>query len=334
MKIYLTLDYELYLGKKTGSVQNCLLQPSAALLSVLDKHNVKATFFVDAAYLLRMKQLKETNNCLQEDFLAVCNHVASIAAQGHSIQLHFHPQWLYSTHDGKKWDMDFAHYKLSDMEHSLCCQSIKEALYLLQSLSEKPVKSFRAGGYSLMDFESYADLFNQLGLSIDTSVLRGRRVQSPYQQYDYTKVPPLTKYRFSSSNVIREDEGLFEEYPISTCKTNGILATIMIIKGKSSSIDPSMTKKWGDGESVGGVNHRGRFASLLGLLKNATHPSIDVASIDSTGAALERVYQFSKSHYSGEEFVIIGHPKNITRLSLQRFESFVLNHKDDTFETL
>ena len=45
-----TFDYELFLGDKSGSVQDCLITPTDHLISLLNKYEFKAYFFVDTVY--------------------------------------------------------------------------------------------------------------------------------------------------------------------------------------------------------------------------------------------------------------------------------------------
>ena len=47
MNIYITLDYELFLGPKTGSVDKCLIEPTYNLCKVVSKHGSKMVFFID-----------------------------------------------------------------------------------------------------------------------------------------------------------------------------------------------------------------------------------------------------------------------------------------------
>ena len=58
---YITLDYELFMGARTGSINNSLIKPMTELDLMLDKYNIRTNLFVDSAYLLRLKQLKDTN---------------------------------------------------------------------------------------------------------------------------------------------------------------------------------------------------------------------------------------------------------------------------------
>ena len=86
MNIFITLDYELFLGIETGTPENCLVRPMEELCKVADKHSFKYVIFVDAAYLLRMKQLKDNHPQLEKDYQLVSNHVRILAGQGHDIQ--------------------------------------------------------------------------------------------------------------------------------------------------------------------------------------------------------------------------------------------------------
>ncbi|MBK7667512.1 MAG: hypothetical protein IPJ32_09355 [Sphingobacteriaceae bacterium] len=47
-----TFDYELFLGKRSGTVENCILKPTDKILELFSKYKVtKAIFFVDTTYL-------------------------------------------------------------------------------------------------------------------------------------------------------------------------------------------------------------------------------------------------------------------------------------------
>ena len=109
MDLFITLDYELFMGKKTGSVESCLLSPMNSFISMLDRYGIKATIFVDAAYLLRLSELKDKHDKLKSDFELISDHLKCLEQDGHDIQLHFHPQWIYSDYDSKQWIMDFEH---------------------------------------------------------------------------------------------------------------------------------------------------------------------------------------------------------------------------------
>lgn len=325
MNVYITLDYELFLSKDTGTVGNCLIRPTAALLNCLDKFGIKATFFVDAAFLLRLSQIP----VLKVDFKTVCEHVSMLSSAGHSIQLHFHPQWLYSDYEEGKWKMDLEHYKMSDMSDEDVERYLPEAHRLLQSLSSRPIIAFRAGGYSIMDFERYKNLFESLGVIKDTSVLRGRKSQTHFQYYDYSHVPSLSSYSFDNNLCCEDSSGFFMEYPITTKRTLSIITTIKTYIAMKQS--GGKGKKWGDGKSISKEREKGNWLQLhWRMLFGKTW---EIASIDSFGLSLKSVFKYAQQNIKGEDFVIIGHPKNITPYSLSKLEEFISYIGKDSFKT-
>lgn len=327
--VYITLDYELFLGSNTGTVQNCLLTPGHYLLEVLDKHNIKATFFVDAAYLFKLRELSKSWPSLNEDYHAIINHVSLLSQQGHSIQLHFHPQWLYSKYDGG-WSMDSDHYKIDDMGQVDINEILPQAIELLNSIISKPVSAFRAGGYTLKNFALVKHIFAKYGVKCDSSVLRDCSMHSDFQQYDYRKCPSLGSYTFENSFVNNINSGSFVEYPISTMKVNCITSFADRFRYKNA-VKIKDNKAWGDGKSVSPFKTRTPIIKKLLLLLKSSYR---VASIDGIKSAwLESIFNYNKTLYN--EFVVIGHPKLITPFSLNNLEAFIVKYeKELKFSTL
>lgn len=48
----ITFDYEVFLGRNTGSVFNSVIRPTEEILKVLNRNKAKAIFFVDTTWLL------------------------------------------------------------------------------------------------------------------------------------------------------------------------------------------------------------------------------------------------------------------------------------------
>lgn len=95
-QIILTADYELFFGTKTGSVQECMINPTNKLLDILDINNSKMTLFWDVLHYYKLEQYKEKYEHLKADSLLIENQIADIIKRGHDIQLHIHPHWLES----------------------------------------------------------------------------------------------------------------------------------------------------------------------------------------------------------------------------------------------
>lgn len=331
MKILITLDYELFMGQKTGSVESCLLSPMNSFISMLDRYRIKATIFVDAAYLLRLNELKDKYHNLKTDFELISDHLRYLEQDGHDIELHFHPQWIYSDYDSKQWIMDFEHYKLSDLPENILNASFNSAKLLLEEIVGKKIIAFRAGGYSLPTYSGYIDLFKSNGIKIDSSVLRGACVNSKYQKYDYRNIPKDSIYSFSNSLFVKDNKGQFCECSISTVAYQGF-AYWLLKRKLSSNYNPAI--QYGDGYGIGASGSR--LEQFIKRIKMLFQNKIVSASIDGfMSNMLLDIYSIHKKQTSCNGFVIIGHPKNFSNASIDNVEKFILKvHAEDSFLTI
>lgn len=318
MKGYLTLDYELFMGK-SGTPYNCLILPMKKLRTTIDRLGIKATIFVDSAYLLRMEELKESQGILFSDFSEVVKNIKELQAESHSIQLHLHPQWLYSSFDGISWQMDKDHYKLSDINNDEQIDIFRKCHSLLSEIAGKNIAAFRAGGYSIPNEFGY---IRDVGVNIDSSVQPGMYCKSKYQSYDYRNCPRKSCWQFNNHPNIENQNGFFTEYPISIAK-EGLLHYVLRRLKYRFEFTALSKASWGNGTSINEDSSTiGRLNKVKRLLK---HRSV-LASIDKYDAdLLEYVYQKQKDDKC---FVIIGHPKNITPYSIGKFEEFVRKHPE------
>ena len=138
MNLFITLDYELFMGVPGTSLKS-LVEPMSKLTKVADKYGVKFVVFVDAAYLYRLHQLKSTCSDLLSEYELVSTNVRELEDDGHDIELHFHPQWLYSDYDNinHKWIMDYEHYKMSDMDRCVLEKHLLKQKHCLMVLLEE-----------------------------------------------------------------------------------------------------------------------------------------------------------------------------------------------------
>lgn len=125
--IYLTFDYEVFLGKQSGGITSCLLEPTNKIISVLKKHNVEATFFVDFSYIMSIEENEK------ELFDNIIKQLKSIIHQGSSIQVHLHPHWFgfkegFFVHDYSPSKIEFFLKNIIDFidkELSISCSSYR-----------------------------------------------------------------------------------------------------------------------------------------------------------------------------------------------------------------
>lgn len=319
MNIFFTFDYELVLGKNVGTVESCLIKPTKAYTELFEKYDVQATYFVDGAYLLKLKELGEIYCSLEKDYEEIVNNILLLYKSGHSIQYHFHPQWLYSTFENGTWNLDFEHYKMSDMEESYLQEKFREGLHLLKAIVGQDIVVFRAGGYSLLSYSNYIDLFKANGIRIDSSVTSGKRL-TKLHEYDYSKAPQITHWQFEDDLLTPEKQGFFHEYRIKCTKPYGSLRYLLMKRRLEKLHKPTIV--FNDG--MHDINKMKRFKELFFKLfeRHSFQACVDGAM------AANLIHIFDESCASDDNMVIIGHPKCTTDASLVLTEQFIKYAKD------
>lgn len=336
MNCFITYDYELCLGAETGTPEGCLIRPMDALCEMFEKYGVKVNVFVDAAYLLRLHELKDQYAQLQEDYNKVSENVRYLSKKGHSIQLHFHPQWINAQFINAKWELDNEHYKLSDFPIDVQINKLSKAIELLQTLSDNTIVAFRAGGFSIENFKELAPLLYNKGIFIDTSVLRGGFINSRFQTYDYRNIPSSSSYHFRDSNKIDDNDGCFIEYPISVMEVSSLLY-VYLKNFKRNKLEKQYksysNQRWNDGLGIGeSLDKKTRIINILKrlFLKSPLYASADGSLV----FFLKDVLLYSSKKYRGDDFVIIGHPKIATPRTVAALEQFIHDNRGIlTFKT-
>lgn len=333
MNGYITLDYELFLGE-SGTPEKCLVEPMNHLTKMTDKYGIKMNVFVDAAYLLRLRELKEDYLRLRMDYETVTNHIKELDAEGHAIQLHLHPQWCYSTFDGEKWLIDMDHYKLCDMQLKDQKKLIHDGVQFLNSLITRKVTAFRAGGYSVENFPELYDTFLSEGIKIDSSVFPGEKKRSKYQTYDYSKTPLKSCYSFFYNHKIESQKGDMIEFPLSTIVMPSFMYVVQQILDRKRKVESKYSKTiWGDGLSVGVQMGGGILLSFIAKLR-LLYGKKAISSHIEDGDNVEKVYHDILKRKDWSDFIIIGHPKLLSPNSIHIFDSFIENHPEIDFKLL
>ncbi len=324
MKVLITLDYELFLGQKTGTIENCLIKPMSLLSETLLKYDGRFTIFVDATYLLRLKQLSSTHSQLQHDFNRIVNHLRLLKEQGHDIQLHIHPHWAHSDYNNGAWITDTGHYKLKDLSRTEAIQLTQDAKDFLDEIIGSKTTVFRAGGFSAQPTPLLTDIFLATGLVADSSVIPGACYNSPQQEYDFSSAPTQKSiYRFESDICIHSAKGQFTEIPISMYRVPPIFHWGLVYNrfAKQSKHVP-----YGDGISVKTTTNS--ILSRLLWWQNC-HTTIDGYKIN----FLEKAYKKAKKD-GKEAITVLGHPKLATPFSVMKLDEFaqsVVGNRDRFF---
>ncbi len=174
MQVFLTFDYELFFGAKTGTVEKCLIEPTEQLMDIAQKNGIPLTFFVDIGYILALKRFVSSFPNLQHDLHVVEAQLERMNRLGHSIQLHIHPHWEKAVYDGDQWIIRAEGcYKLSDFEQVEAERIVRLYYQALSVYSARKLNTFRAGGWCIQPFSQVKEVFKELGITQDTTVFPG-----------------------------------------------------------------------------------------------------------------------------------------------------------------
>jgi len=297
-KILITLDYELFFGK-SGSIERTIINPTKKLISILDRHKIKASFFVDSGYLIKLKEYMQNFEGLKKDYDLISQQIQKLSKEGHDIQLHIR-------------------YKLSDFSELEIDDIVKRYSIVLEEITNLKPTTFRAGGWCIQPFDKIANALKKYGIRIDSTVYYNGKNTTPSKSFDFTDASQKDNWKFSNDPLIEDEDGYFLEIPISSVKTSLFFYFRFILNkffgGKNH-------QSFGDGFAIS--NSKKQIFELL--LK----PSFSVASIDGYKASLLNKY----AKQNKEQLVLIGHPKAFTPFSLKALDTFISKRQNDSIFT-
>jgi len=311
MNIYITLDYELYFGEKHGTVNKCIIFPTNELIKIAEKYNVRFTFFIDAGFLLKLDEFRSKYPTLEEDYKAVTEQIKYLSETGHDIQLHIHPHWEDSYYNGLNWIFDLKRYKLVDFNEIEIEDIVTKYKKVLTDLTAKKIFAYRAGGWCLQPFGKLKSAFIKNEISFDSSVFKNGFYTSNHYSYDFRSAPDKDLYRFEEEPEIENTIGYFTELPISAIKNSPFFFWKLFLLGRKN---PYLHKPLGDGIAMPAPGQRKK---MLSRYTNCT------VCIDGYNAKLlqKALMQLQKKKF--KQMVVIGHPKALSRYSIQKLEEFV-----------
>jgi hypothetical protein len=309
--LLLTFDYELFLGTRSGSVENCIIIPTRKILEILKEHALTgAIFFVDTTYLITLKNNKN-ENC-QIDFKKIEAQIKEIKKSGHYVFPHLHTHWLDAQYipEINQWDLSniekYSFANISEQEKiSVFSNSIKLLEEIIGAQSEW---GYRAGGWCIQPFDSFKSFFEQYNILYDFSVLKGYACASKYQNFNFLKAPDKNIYRFNSDILIEELNGRFVEIPISNIKRN--LMTRILNRLFIKILYRRGIMNYGDGLSTNSA-----------AVKEATTMGSEMASIELL--TLINIIDYIKKFEKKELLHFISHPKMLNPHNLNCLDVFL-----------
>lgn len=310
MKIAITWDYELFFGERSGSVAQCMLEPTERLLTLARKYDIPFTFFPDAGCLIRFE---EQASCLEE-LQQVKTQIQTWDSLGHETGLHIHPHWEKSVWKDGRWQHDLSHYKLSDFSAEEASQVVERYASYMNSLLIHPLQSYRAGGWCAQPFAPVAEAMKKAGIRLDSSVFRGGKNTTKPYHYDFTETPKASHWQFTEDPAIEKEQGWFTEVPIASMNYSPLFFWKLFVLGR---LNPSLHKPIGDGVPAKGGG------SKKDLLTRSHRLCVSADGYFSS--QLNKALRISEKNK--EPFlVIIGHPKALTSFGLSTLEAFIAQH--------
>lgn len=321
MNIVLSLDYEVFFGRGAAEVVKTLVEPSDALARLARRHGVRLVFFVDATWLVRLREEARRAPELAADLHRVMRQLERFAAAGHELQLHLHPHWRDSHWSADGWKIDLTRYRLHDFSDAEIAGIVSEGAAALRSLAGlQPVLAFRAGGWSIQPFERLRPALRAAGIRIDSTVFAGGRQEEGPQRYDFRASPRLDWWRFENDPLVPVPNGSFLEVPIAS---QGLGPAFFWRLALARKLRLGAHQPLGGGEAAP-LPRRELMRRLFG--RTASAVSIDGMKC----RLLEAAYRRHALGGAGD-FVVIGHPKAITADSLAHLERFLGARRMDQF---
>ena len=322
--ILITLDYELFFGSKVGTLQNCIINPTNRLIEILDTYNIKATFFVDSGYLVKLKEFKERFPLLEQEYKSITAQIEELDKNGHSIQLHIHPHWEDSIFNGEEWIMNTKRYRLHEFSESEIDDILFRYKKVLTDIVGDKIFAHRAGGWCIQPFEKLKNAFQKHNIWLDSTVFENGMNQSKTHYFDFRDSPKKSEWNFEDNPLKEEKNGFFKEFPISAYRLSPIFFWKLVFFKKFGG---KLHRSFGDGIAAGG--------STKDKLRMLTRFTNSVVSIDGYKSSfLQKAYNSFQNKTDNHNFVIIGHPKAMSEYSLKKLEKIIKKNNSCNFITV
>mgnify|MGYP002521424246 CR=1 FL=1 len=322
--LILSIDYEVFLGERTGDVEEVLINPTYRLMDILNKNGSKMTVFWDVLHYYQLCKNRDLSPKLFREKTLVENQIRELVRQGHDVQMHIHPHWLDAKYEDGHWIFDYSRFsihKLSSVHDKDDINTVIGCLTLAKSIMEevirpiKPdykVKAYRAGGYLIEPFETLREVFLELGIEVDSSTCPGSKNDCIPYPFDFRGYPTQTPYRYSQSPCCIDKNGVFIEYPIKIFK----LSPWFRLKREINNRRRKFNKV-----TLGGTGVRFPHKVLSRWEKLLRYFSSTTVQLTTDGGD-ESLYKYTLNH-APENSVMILHPKMQTTKTFNYLEQLL-----------
>jgi hypothetical protein len=221
IKLFITFDHELPLGKIITSYDASLFAPTERILDLSNELGVKVTLFTD---ILCAQQFRKWDN--ENFFVPYKAQLQTFLNNGHDVQLHIHPHWLTTKFENGTFipSNDFG---LSDFNGNtyfggvsgIIRKSIRDLSDICKfGIPDYKCIAFRAGGYNIAPAtDQIFHALYDLGIRYDSSMARGYYFKSGISEVDFRSLPKNANWFVNPENYHTSSltEGILE-IPIAT----------------------------------------------------------------------------------------------------------------------
>jgi hypothetical protein len=323
LKIFLTFDHELPLGRLNTTFEKAIFEPTYNVLQLAESLDVRVVLFTDVLCALRFK--KWDNEGYYKPYI---NQLKSAVKKGHDIQLHLHPHWLTSNYEnGVVTPSD--DFKLADFANKQYPNNIPGIIktgiaFLNEVCSEASGDykciAFRAGGYCLAPETDkiFTGLYEN-GIRYDSSICKGYYFKSAISEVNYNNAPSVANWFIGTDgNYNKVSTGGIFEIPIAGKPKNlfEVPTKFKMKKYQNRGPENRGTQIHEDKPSGFVYKVRQALASRMLTFDNYTY----------SVSYLMEVLNYHVQKYSDSETIMlsaIAHPKSMGDYSLQLMKNFI-----------
>ncbi len=326
-QLLITFDYELFLGNRSGYVDDCMIAPTNSITSLLSRYHAKAIFFVDTTYLLRLKEQAATTPACATDFNKVAEQLRELVGKGHYVFPHLHPHWLDAEYlaGNNQWRLNSTDkYLFRNISEAEKTRVFDGSVLLLKEIihpkfPEYQINAFRAGGWSIQPFTDFIPYFEKHDFKYEFSVLGGFYQFTDAQYFDFSAAPGNNIYRFSNDVCKEDKKGPYLQFNISSISIPSFTSWLNKVWLKlHMKITRDHTFHKGEGQP----------SRILDDVSPAVATGKDISSSQSERVAIELLTGVKLGNYlrfldEHAYMHFISHPKMITGHNLSMFDAFM-----------
>ncbi len=251
--VVLSLDYELF-GNGTGDVRQHIVEPTAHMAALAGKHGVALTIFFEVEEFLAFR--RHADDLKQElgydPAQLIADQVRDLAASGHDVQLHLHPQWYGARYADGQWEL---HDDKRTVDSLFEAQKdvnryIAERKAVVEELTGRGnpghrVVAYRAGGFCAQPGQRLLKALAHNDIRVDSSVVKNLCRKEGDVSIDFRGAPPdRMLWRVSSNVAVEDPAGDIFEIPIHSIMSRRILqASFRRLRAKFSKHVPKARQK-------------------------------------------------------------------------------------------